>query len=463
MSGRKLFLLLGILMLGGALEGAFTLRGHMVLGPQGCNVRGDAFEGPYFDYADERRLETPAALQLRVDNTFGRVQVTAGASGSVQVKLHKRVYTREEARAKSLSQRVELRTQLAGPSLQVTTNRGELERDLRDEGLATDLELQVPADTVVTVVNEHGEVDVRGVQSAELQTAFDGLRAEHIAGDLRLSVRHGETHVDGVGGALTLQARHGDVSVQKVGALTADVEHGDIDVNGAGASELQLKFGNATLQGLSGPLKLTGEHAGLEASDVAGNATVETAYREVKLSGVKGDVRVKLQHGGLDVSDVTGTLTAEASYDDVELRRVAGRVELTLEHGGLQAEDLTGGGRLKVSGEDVQLTGFKGAFEIQVQRAGATLEPAGPLDEPLTVQTQNGDIKLRVPAGSRFDVEATARFGEVHSDDVDGLSVKSSGEDRLSARVGAGGAAVTLSAEHGDVQLEGRAGEARGE
>ncbi len=463
MSGRKLLLLLAILLLGGALEGAFTLRGQLVFGPQGCHLRGDAFDGPYFDYAEERRIETPSALALRVDNAFGRVQVTPGALGSVLVKLHKRVYTREEARAKGLAQRVELRTTLAGQALRVTTNRGELERELRDAGLATDVELQVPPDTLVTVVNEHGEVDVRGVQSGDLQTAFEGLKAEGIAGDLRLSVRHGQTHVDGVGGALTLQARHGDVSVQRVSALTADVEHGDLEVSEAGASDVQLKFGKATLQGLSGALQLTGQHAGVEASDVSGDASVESAYREVKLRNVRGNVRVKLQHGGLEVSDVSGTLSVESSYDDVDLARVAGRVALALEHGGLHAEDLTGGGVLKVSGDDVQLTGFKGPFEIEVKRAGASLEPAGPLSDSLRVETQNGDIRLLVPSGSRFDVEASARFGEVHAEDVDGLSTRSQSEERLSARVGAGGAAVRLDAEHGDVRLEGRGPAVRGE
>ena len=134
MSARKLFLLLAILLMGGALEGAFNLRGHMVFGPQGCHLRGDAFDGPYFDYADERRLETPAALALRVDNAFGRVQVSPGAAGFVLVKLHKRVYTREEGRARGLSQRVELRTKLEGQALQVTTNREELERFMRVVG-----------------------------------------------------------------------------------------------------------------------------------------------------------------------------------------------------------------------------------------------------------------------------------------------------------------------------------------
>jgi DUF4097 and DUF4098 domain-containing protein YvlB len=465
MNGRKLALLVAILMVGGAVEGTFDARNHFRFGPQGCHLRGGRFDGPSFAFEEERQVAVPAGIALRLENAHGRVTVSAGPAGNVRVRLHKQVFAQDETKAREFSQRVVLKTDLQGTALAVGTNRQELERgDDGEVGLESTFDVEVPADTRVVVANEHGQVTVRGVQSADLDTSHEDLEVEHIQGDAKLNIEHGETHVLGVGGALSLHGRHGNASVREVaGKLSVDMEHGDLEVAQAGATEVRLNHGQAKLSQLTGGLRFGGEHAEVEADDVTGDANVETAHKDVKLHDVKGNARVKVQHGGVDMADVTGSATIDAAFNDVSLVRVAGRVDVKLEHGGLRAERLLGGGRVSASGEDVSLEGFKGAFEITTQRAGVRLVPDGPIVESLRVETKNGNINLVVPAGSQFDVHADARFGEVHADDIAGMSVTSSGDDRLRARVGAGGVTVTLTSEHGDVRLEGRSTQARSE
>jgi hypothetical protein len=80
--------------------------------------------------------------------------------------------------------------------------------------------------------------------------------------------------------------------------------------------------------------------------------------------------------------------------------------------------------------------------------------PEGALTEEVTVRTETGEIRLAVPTGSRFDLEASARGGEVRADDVPSLVRAESGRERVRGQVGGGGKTVKLEAERGDVVLE---------
>jgi hypothetical protein len=73
----------------------------------------------------------------------------------------------------------------------------------------------------------------------------------------------------------------------------------------------------------------------------------------------------------------------------------------------------------------------------------------------VTVTALRGGIQLQVPAGSRFELEASARRGEVQVN-VPELTISESSSTRLKARLGQGGKNVTLRTEHGDISVETR-------
>ena len=130
MNGRKLALLIVILAMGGALEGAFDARRHFQFGPSGCRLRGNHFDGPSFAFEEERQVAVPAGVALRLENAHGRVTVAAGASGTVRVRLHKQVFAPDETQARQYSQRIVLRAELQATTLAVGTNRRDLDHGL---------------------------------------------------------------------------------------------------------------------------------------------------------------------------------------------------------------------------------------------------------------------------------------------------------------------------------------------
>ena len=80
------------------------------------------------------------------------------------------------------------------------------------------------------------------------------------------------------------------------------------------------------------------------------------------------------------------------------------------------------------------------------------------MTDDLLAVAEHGNIVLEVPASSHFDLDATARRGQLDLDPELELTVRSRDEERRSERVkgsvGSGGATVTLRAERGDVRVK---------
>lgn len=456
MSARKIGMLVLLLAVGGAIETAWQVRRNWQLGPHGCRVMGGRFFGPSytFDQSDERPIGDEP--QLLVKNAFGAVRVSAGAAGIVKARLRKVVFEATEEQARAFADRIELRLTVDGASARVETNRDLLgHRD--DVGFETHLEIEVPPQTVVTIRNEHGRVDLTGVRSADVASSFDGVSVEGLSGALKLDSRHGDVNVSDAGGPLELVSRHGGVEVTDVrGPATIDSQHGAVTVRRCGRLEVRQQHGAVTAEGVDGDLVVRAGHSEVKASDVRARADVETSFAAVELVRVGGDARARADHGRVSVEDVGGAATIETSYESIRLDRVGGAAELTVHHGGIEGEGLHRGVRVRASGGDVALGGFAGPVDVELERGSVRLSPRAVVAAPVTVSVKHGDAELALPEGSGVDLQAESRRGEVHAD-LPELRAASEHDrrgpgDELNGRVAGGGTTVTLRAD-GDVRI----------
>ena len=256
-----------------------------------------------------------------------------------------------------------------------------------------------------------------------------------------------------MGGPLTLVGRHGDVSAEDVkDAVDAQVEHGSVSLSRVGATKVTSMQGDIKVEGVAGDLEAHAEHGGVEATQIAGKAVVTSSYDDIDVKHVDGEAHLTAEHGGINAEDIQGSVVAQSSFEDVRLLRVGKDVDVTVEHGGLEAEDLEGPARVKTSGDDVTLRGFASSVEIDADRGSVDLTPTGPIAHPLVVRTRHGGIALRVPAGSGLDLEAASVNGELQVD-VPDWSAQRTENTRTFGRVGAGGVAVKLEADKGDVHV----------
>jgi DUF4097 and DUF4098 domain-containing protein YvlB len=458
---RKIGLLILIVCFAATVETAWNLQGDIHFGPEGCRVMGGRFYGPSWTYeATGERAVAAAAPRLEIENAFGGVSVTAGAPGVVKVRLRKVVYQPTEEKAKAFAERIELRLTGDDSTVRVGTNREQIGRDER-AGFETHLEIEAPAATVAELRNQHGRVELRGLAAADVQSSFDGVKVERVAGDVKLESRHGDVEVEEIGGSLDLGSRHGRVSVASVkGASKLDVQHGDVETRATAALEIGLAHGSLTSGSVGGDLVVRGQHGGVSATDVVGGADVEAAFGEVRLERVGGGLRARAQHGAIRASDVAGGADVESSYDGVTLERVGGPVLAVVEHGGVEAHGLAKGARIRASGSDVSIDGFAGPVEIQVDRGSAHLAPGVAIAAEITAQVSHGEIRLEVPEGSRFDLTAESRRGNVDAP-LSGLTAEDRRRGgRVSGRHAEGGVGVRLEAD-GDVTLDERPARSR--
>lgn len=455
MKAHKVALLVLILGLGGALETAWSVRNHLGIGAAGCRVLGGKFYGPSFSFEEATRQPLEAGMVVDLENAFGGVHIESGEPGMVRVALRKVVFLSGEERAKDFASRLHLRVAVEGSTLRISTNREEVAAGNPGVGFETHLEIRVPAGTRVKVRNEHGPLEVTDVGPADLESSFDDLRAERVAGSATLKNRHGDVAAAGIQGTLTLSARYGDVDVRDVqGRAAIEIEHGDLSAKSVAGLTLDLNYGDLSAEDVRGDLEVRGEHNGVRASGVTGRAVIAASYQDVDVAKVGGEVSVKAEHSEVRVAEARAAVVVETSYDDVSLADVDGPVEVTVEHGGLQGRGLARGVKARVSGDDVVLDSFEGPVTIEARRSSVRLVPRGALASPVSVSTSNGDIRLVVAAGSRFDLDATVEAGEIGVGGVPGLAVSESARGRIAGRVGGGGEAVTLRADHGDVRLE---------
>ena len=456
MRAAKIGLLFLILMFGATVEALWQVRDHIELGPVGCRVLGGRFYGPSYSFESEESQTVPAAAPVDVDNAFGSVRVASGAPGEVKVRIRKIVFRSTETEAAAFAQRIRLILTQEGGRLRVSTNRETLEQERRGErqiGFETHLELTVPADTRLTVRNDHGAVEVADVAEADLTASFDDLKAERIAGALKANVQHGGAEIRQAQGPLALMSRHGDVLVEDVkGAVDVQAEHGNVSLARVGATKATTTHGDIKADGVSGDLEARAEHGAVQASQVAGKAVIDTSYDGIEVKQVDGEARLTAEHGGVSAEDVQGAVFAQASFDNVRLLRIGKDVEVTVDHGGLEAEDLAGAARVKVAGDDVSIRDFASSLDIEADRGSVELTPSGAIAHPLSVRTQHGGIVLRVPTGSGIDVELASVNGEVQVD-VPNWTAQRHEDSRTFGRVGNGGVPVKLDADHGDVRV----------
>lgn len=455
MKASKIGLLFLVLGFGGVVETAWSVRQNIGFGPQGCRVLAGRFYGASFTFDAAETVTVPAGTTIEVDNAFGGVNVRAGEPGQVKISLRKVVFRPTEELARTFADGIRMKADLQGTVLRVGTNRDEVENraEGRDVGFETHFELTVPPATAVTVRNEHGRVEVADAAAADVTTSFDSVRVERVAGAARIQSRHGDVAASAIGGELSLVTRHGRVDVEDVqGRVTVDSQHGDVAAARTGALVVRATHGEVSVESVRGDLEVRGQHGPVSARDVTGAVTVEGTYGDARIERVGGDARVTVSHGGVDASDVTGGVTAEASFSGVTLARIGGPVQAKVSHGGVKARALEQGAQITASGEDVEVEGFRGELRVEVERGGAVLIPAGALTDRVWVTATHGAVRLEVPAGSRFVLEASAEPGEVEVD-VPGLVLTSTTHGAATGEIGGGGNTVHLQTRHGEVRL----------
>lgn len=191
-----------------------------------------------------------------------------------------------------------------------------------------------------------------------------------------------------------------------------DVSAATVEVSSVRGRPLEVTWDNGTLE-LSHP------HLGWESlfehrsgwpgrgDDTAVVSIAVPRCTTVELGTVSGDGLVSGVHSGAQVRTVSGTVVVDGVHGEVAARTVSGEIEVRDQRGAVAGESVSGS--LSVHALHLPtLTGRSVSGDVSVDLAETPCE--------LRVKTVSGDVTLRVPADSGYDVRARSVSGAVVAD-----------------------------------------------
>jgi hypothetical protein len=168
--------------------------------------------------------------------------------------------------------------------------------------------------------------------------------------------------------------------------------------------------------------------------------------------------QVAVVNASMIVSGISANISAKSVSGDITLDGVTGSVDAKTVSGDLEARDLDGG--LAFNSVSGGLTLAGGAVRNLVARTlsgEVTADVDVPDGSALRVTTVSADVAVRVPASASARVDLKSTSGRLHSSFEPAAPAAGPRPAVLSATLGSGSAAITLSSMTGDVTLLARA------
>ncbi len=297
------------------------------------------------------------------------------------------------------------------------------------------VEIKTGSSDEVRVTISVDDGDVEDFVDLSFQETRDGLEIigrKVRNGDRKRSWWFGGGSDDGDIKYEILAPRHMDLEVTSGGGhISIDDVAGEVNVSTGG--------GHVQIGDIEGNLGIETGGGHIQVGGVDGTLSVDTGGGHVEVEDVRGDVSARSGGGHISIGDVDGDLEVETDGGHIEVERVNGKVNLTSSGGHVSVEGSADDAEIHTRGGDVTLEDMEG--HVTVRTGG------GDIDVELTsrstgadLETEDGDIEVRIPHGGGFDVDAHAKHGEV--------------EAPKSAR---GGILLKLTTHDGDIRIsEGR-------
>ena len=316
----------------------------------------DNIFGETFNFDDHLEQDIPPAVtDLRVNDDYGAVRVTAATDNKISVVIHKRVGADNQSDADKYNAQTFPTITSNGP---VLTLDGKTQAS-GNHGVQTDLDISIPRKM-----------------------------------ELHITARKGDVSVSGRDGQVEVAAQHGDVSVEDV----------------TGNVKLNLDKSSAKVEQIAGDVHIDGHLNEVSITDVKGSVQLDGEFEEsVKLARISKNVAFKSSRTDMEFSSIAGELDLDS--DDLHADKITGPVHLTTRSKEVRLEEVTGDVRLQDDNGGVEIS-MRSLGNVQIDSRSGDVELSVPDKAGFRVdaRTRDGEIQsdfpeLKIENG---DHEATA-------------------------------------------------------
>jgi DUF4097 and DUF4098 domain-containing protein YvlB len=326
----------------------------------------------------------------------------------------------------------------------------------------SDLEQAFPAAGSLRVTNTRGAINVSTSSDGRIHVTVHKRINSESQEDADKWNKSTEPQISVSGQTVTLNANTRgagdhwvstdlDIALPRKASIVATTSHGDVSVMGRdGNAEVSSQNGDVSVTDLNGSLTLDLQHSSARISQVSSDVTVQGRANDVSIEDVKGTVHLDGDFmESVKLSRIAKPVSFKSTRTNMDLSQLSGY--LNLDSGDLEATSVVGPFRLRTRSKDIMLNGISNDVHVQNENGAVEVhvDKLGGLD----IKNAKGDIRIFVPAKAGFQLEASARDGEIQTDFND-LKI-TNGDERSSAAgsVNGGGPRVTLDNEHGTIEI----------
>jgi DUF4097 and DUF4098 domain-containing protein YvlB len=320
------------------------------------------------------------------------------------------------------------------------------------------LNQQIPAGASIDIQVPRGDVTV--TPSGDDQIHVQAHQVVYAAND-----RDAQRSLDALAPQLTINGKSVTLRAANGGNGRADLT---IEIPNGAAPTVTAGRGDVTVEGLPGPASVNADRGDVKVDNVTGTVSVKMSKGEFSAHAISGDLSLQGRFDDVSISDVKGRAVLDGDFfgdtnlaqiasavhfhssrTDIELASVPG--DVSIDTGDLQVNNAAGPARISTSAKDIECTAITGDLRVEGGDGDISVGTVPPLGE-LHIHNRNGAIRLTVPLGANFQLQATARNGNI--DSKLNLPVSGAGEGQtIAGQVGVGGPKIELTADHGDIDI----------
>jgi len=177
----------------------------------------------------------------------------------------------------------------------------------------------------------------------------------------------------------------------------------------------------------------------------------ETGSGEEVIRGLRGPVDAGTGSGNLTVSNIGDDVKAETGSGDIRLSSIQGRAHVGTGSGSIRGSELTGGLWAETGSGTIEVHGVRGGLRAATGSGRITAEGAPGSEWKLNAGS--GNIDVRLPAHTGFDLYAKADSGRVSVDRP--ISMQGTlGRNEVHGKADGGGPLVDVRSGSGNIHIE---------
>jgi DUF4097 and DUF4098 domain-containing protein YvlB len=182
------------------------------------------------------------------------------------------------------------------------------------------------------------------------------------------------------------------------------------------------------------------------------NLNVKTSGGDIEVGSLNGNVRARTSGGDLKFARIDGEIDAQTSGGNIRLEEGTATAKLHTSGGNVTVERAGGPTTVSTSGGSIRLDSVAELVSAHTSGGNIVAKITNPLKQDTVLDTSGGTVKVQVPKGAGFQLDASTSGGDV---DATGMTLTIDrggiGKSRLVGSVNGGGPKLKLRSSGGDI------------